>query len=1320
MPSTSTRGRKRTYGSTAEREEAKNARRRQSRRVKQALERDAQFHSAFPPASTPALNLPNLSQPENRAANPSKSQPLAHHDNGFLPIQFDDDFGHLLSPSPPRSPSLGSASMDISEISEPEPEELNVPAPAIEEEDAGFLDIDELVPDPEAGDQSALEKLSIRLADQLIQFQGCCHDCHDQFNREHADEHETHCSLQTFLSESVDRALSGYPDVLSSSQIARHEDDLAGSMTAAQKRLMFSGIHPDDAEEIPEHICLQAGDTPCQTARVTFDVDSITGYATSLGIAKGGIRWNPMQMPVSDLQSGLHLARRRVHYFDSHGHAHSVLRPAHELPHYTLGRLVDFPDVSLYLLFPRLYREGQQTSRLLDNDFEVWMDRILLPAIYQHCESSQTQHYPSTYQHGKCNSTARGVEGRSRKIDALPREQLLMHFVQPDPLHSIWETILQTVEEPGLQQFKGVTILLHAKNLKSLTKDPTWAGMMTRLLKYWGSIVDDVYASADFFYDIGKETCPRQTYLSSQGPGNLPPAEVLLWKKCCLDNYYAWCRDGESSSLCRQALYPTAMLRDTVSMGVEPGVNSWLRAAGLLYSQFYSSMKEAFAAGNQYPFTNAAIETLALDPQLRKTWQHVGAGLSHDPIALIKAYLYAKARCHKGIQGSLQKSFGVREEHRVSAALLDAIDCRFRTMNLHQQRIPPAGSELPYVTHPTATVLSWSRWNINKFCLGFEMVYSLSQTRWVTWEHTRMMLMFLRCLRFSYGHGSMKESAGCWRDVRYAASSDEPDGFRRTEGLGFEVTMAQYGYPWFLEKVDWETMTFKAPHGQYMLFNNPSMQQAYHARYGQIRDVRQDFIGVNKVQQLMQQFEGIPECQNFLEGVLWQMCLCAFRKDVFQHIKLLLKKECVEDALAGRVPLTWPSVNRVLRPQHRPAHLVTGKRLAVQSPDVLFSWLWEWRGDQFQRKHWSEKPYRLLYQRGFEAIQQMRGKRPARAWKQKLKSLLIRSHWLLPYPQGDRFMKRQGEQLCWWSSYHPGVHAFYQNQEGVEILTQPFPASDIHHYPLDGWELSHTSTQYMPYDIEPEHDLSDLTENEVYEQVSQLAVERQLVGEVGIPNSGPGLGADATDIEVYSFDASYLDKARSVRQVGRMQMELKREERKLQTLQYRPRRRRLWDESEEESASDLTSDEERLDLCVQRQGRVVAKKTEELQRLRAQEAESKRRQTQLIEEQQRAQRRAAEAAAERVRKLERKQRWRLMRERFEERLQGLEAHEAGYIRNLGGQGRFGTSVGTRRRESTDCEGVGRSSGGRVQESRVVLGELNVRAVLRKDRRALNV
>jgi hypothetical protein len=98
---------------------------------------------------------------------------------------------------------------------------------------------------------------------------------------------------------------------------------------------------------------------PRQTVEATFDIDSITGFCSNIGIAKGGIRWNFVQMPVSDLQSSLHLACRQAQFFDSHGHFHSIRIPVNEFPHYTAGRLISFEDVSLCFLFPRLYREGQ-------------------------------------------------------------------------------------------------------------------------------------------------------------------------------------------------------------------------------------------------------------------------------------------------------------------------------------------------------------------------------------------------------------------------------------------------------------------------------------------------------------------------------------------------------------------------------------------------------------------------------------------------------------------------------------------------------------------------------------------------------------------------------------------------------------------------------------------------------------------------------------------------------------------------------------------------------------------------------------------------
>ena len=85
------------------------------------------------------------------------------------------------------------------------------------------------------------------------------------------------------------------------------------------------------------------------------------------------------------------------------------------------------------------------------------------------------------------------------------------------------------------------------------------------------------------------------------------------------------------------------------------------------------------------------------------------------------------------------------------------------------------------------------------------------------------MLMFLRCLRVSYGGVLLQKSGGCWRDVRHVPDDHQPDGLRRVEGLGFCRTMEEFRYTWFLDKVDWATLTFRSAHTPYIIFNNPSM-----------------------------------------------------------------------------------------------------------------------------------------------------------------------------------------------------------------------------------------------------------------------------------------------------------------------------------------------------------------------------------------------------------------------------------------------------------------------------------------------------------------
>jgi hypothetical protein len=83
------------------------------------------------------------------------------------------------------------------------------------------------------------------------------------------------------------------PDVLSSSSIISQEDNLVISITPMIKRWVYCGLHDDNP---PIHLCLQVDDKPSLTTDMSFDIDSIVGYATSLMIVREGIHWNSTQM----------------------------------------------------------------------------------------------------------------------------------------------------------------------------------------------------------------------------------------------------------------------------------------------------------------------------------------------------------------------------------------------------------------------------------------------------------------------------------------------------------------------------------------------------------------------------------------------------------------------------------------------------------------------------------------------------------------------------------------------------------------------------------------------------------------------------------------------------------------------------------------------------------------------------------------------------------------------------------------------------------------------------------------------------------------
>ena len=269
-----------------------NARRRQQRRQKAQIQRDVQFAEVY--SNSPSF-IP-VPGPESSA--PRIEGPRV--EDRFEQLHLEDGFEDLLPPSP----SLVLGPIDIPDIDSGynvrvEGEES--PLQSVGSNDAPNLEYESSAGDapnleyesPAADEPSleheslAVKKLASQLTSQLLNFHGCCTECHHQQEETHLAEYTTHHSLQTYTQDTTVRKC---PSVLDNVGVASHQDQLADQLTAAEKRWMYSGIHSTSLDEVPEHICLAEGDSPTQIPWVSFDIDSVVGYATSFGVARCGIR----------------------------------------------------------------------------------------------------------------------------------------------------------------------------------------------------------------------------------------------------------------------------------------------------------------------------------------------------------------------------------------------------------------------------------------------------------------------------------------------------------------------------------------------------------------------------------------------------------------------------------------------------------------------------------------------------------------------------------------------------------------------------------------------------------------------------------------------------------------------------------------------------------------------------------------------------------------------------------------------------------------------------------------------------------------------
>ncbi|KAK6591266.1 hypothetical protein H4I96_00003 [Botrytis cinerea] len=910
-----------------------------------------------------------------------------------------------------------------------------------------------------------IKRTALKLAKQLRNFQGCTHEQHEtaeQLHREHHQEPDIHSECSSL--QDITTLLKGdypggvpLPDVLSNHKLLQAGDYNFQDFQAAFEGVSTTAAPEDDGtrnENLPKNLCLSQHHLTSKKnreAKVTYDIDSICCFPTSLGFAKRGIHWLPKAHSILNLTADIHFALK-IPTYNNRGILIERATPLHKIPHYCFGNAIGMESLLIFIFFPALHLESnyQHTSYLSNEDNELFFDAIVSPALNRVIQSSNIiQHYPASARISQLDAMAISTEGLRRKESS--REQLVKHTIQPQYLDRLWDAIVQSIEDnPGFHRFRGATLFAHSKNIKLEFMNASLTKVYDDWHSKWVATTDTQFYNPDrTFVDLAKQVTSQDTALPFDHILTHHEAEVFLWKKCCLEAY-AKSRvvleaDGSPArGNPRRTVYPWATMRDTIGQTLFAVPHGQENMDGLIYSQFYGLIKTPFDSSKVYVFDNDSVENLALDPGYIRALQQAGGGITFSKAVAEFGYQHSKKRAHANLVDNRAKSYGIREEHRISQTMMEEIYQQWQQWDQYDDEHNINRPHLPYYIIPTKGALDFLAAQINKYCFLFEHILSHTGKTYSLPE-TTVMITALRALRFSYGSNLLQQESLLYKD-RWEHMRDSRLIVK--EGLGMQDTMERCGLGWFLPKFNWATCRLAPPHGDNILVGSALVHKEYKRRWRAVKDLRDVYIRFNQAASWYDRYNMSRNSVLYHKWLnyLFALNLEQFNTDIWKEMLKSHKHSPELSPLAfqsqGNLRFCYTGMKRLFQVDGvvTPPHFVTGNKMRYNKVNELLDFLFSW-GDNKERRGWTHKPYRIILQRTFELIERRRpGDGEAESWLKEFLYLVRLTHWVLPYPThlnliaSTKTNHHAGlkRRMMWFSSV-------YANPEKVELPLRVHP-----------------------------------------------------------------------------------------------------------------------------------------------------------------------------------------------------------------------------------------------------------------------------------------
>lgn len=772
-------------------------------------------------------------------------------------------------------------------------------------------------------------------------------------------------------------------------------------------------------QQVPK-VSLLASHCDCQHPRnsrmdipsiqTNFDIDSILAVPTSLGIARQGIRVNMFPLFVQNITSNLHV---RIPIRTSGSHDYRPV-PLHHIPHFKLGSICSHFQLDLFLFLPGLFNPDAPTNFPAEVYLEQFFDQLWLAALGAvGLPADLIQHFPNSFKAAKRNALA-ATKVSTTFSSGKPRT--IHHHHPPEFLEAIWSYILQKSQEPGLHHFQNLILFINGKNLKTMWKNDSPMVCFETFLDAWKLSCNlDLLDRQHTWIDYGKETIyPRVGLAGSYATPihDVDQPHIKLWRTCCLDRYVKRLRTAVNmpEGGIEITKYQFAMTSESYCLTLAPThKNSLLAQAGLRYSQFYSSTKEIFDSAKIYPFTDELLEALAIDPFLKASIVGAGGGRTANRHRIANSYFESRDRSMESLKAGAWKSYGLREEHRVSLDLLNDIYQELKDpiwMGSYKALKSPS-PVFPYLLIPTNDLLRFLTFNIVRFALPFEyMTAGMGSS--ISMESSKLRVMLLRCVKLSYNSSPLQRYSAIWKTT---IPGNSAKNLPERQGMGLQNSLQRYQFGWLASGMinfdNWRFVT-----GTNTAFNDNAFVRRYKSRWALVEQTVNKSNERDQLAPLMLKYRGDEGRTRLIFRFMRHQCIRSYNSWIWRRFQDDLHFHDDQDkdrCLSGSIALSYDTFGDRLKDSafwSFPKSRRSKNDHLYSTPESLASFIWDL--DSPGRLQWSTS---YQYLSDFESccrhIRTQLGAAAMHRWRTEFLSSWLDYTWVFPKPRVDQLIFKE-------------------------------------------------------------------------------------------------------------------------------------------------------------------------------------------------------------------------------------------------------------------------------------------------------------------------